>query len=1141
MIEESSMKKRMIVLMLLLLLPINVLADSVKMPRPNGSGYVSYDEAIASVQEVMRSFYIRGSNIQYNFAKTKYGNPDGDQYPEDATSQDTFYAVCGAYAYDVYAEMLGTSNNFPSYTLAYISDVKRHYNANDLDGNHVIYYYQQGETDYIYQLRDEPAEANNEVTVSDMAALIKPGDILATAKHTMVAYKIVERTAYNGEKFNDVLLLNSTRRGEIKSRISGTSNLSYNVFKSKLFTNYNGTESSLLANILNNEEEGTVQMLWLSEYSSLAQKDKSICPEGEINCIINSKFECGSTECAILRVFHKDENSNDAVFDYNVTGDANIASFARSELRKEYPGLYIEKTVDAFDNNTVNIGDTLEYTIKITNKSNTTPTNAKAYDGFYIKEEIGDLVNYVSTTNSGEHIGNTIIWHIDELSIGETITLKYIVTVKDNPDNYDEEIKSIGKFYKTEDNVFIPTGTVKNAITYEMTIENNNYSACFDEYKNSYEGLALIDKVYECVLGDNKKFSLNFENNTFNFNKLFRKIDKISDTKANYANSIGLKTEFDDQKYQMVKNMVFNNYYSGLFLTGKCEDASTYLPSTPSQEDDELDPGDGESDDEGEGTTYQNGQICHATGITNTKWRPTGSEAASRRKTIYGDMFENGDILIYSIDYDGYTYDAVYNKFNGITYVTPENITGQLKTTRHTKEKGTYAFIYIDGKFEGVNYPNTERERSTFNYLYYYDVWNNYYKDKDDNPYSSILSYYRNNFYGEANNGAGNLWDTNTFSSTRRKQIVEHVNYQTLYGKDDYVILRPKQFHPTIEITYYQGNNASGAGETAVGTTICDLPLENCLLKTAAELGINTLPKGWHFIGWSLSPTQTDLTINFADGEAYHQETYTDSVKLYAIYERNFQFYSGIAPTNVSQTYKQYYRPYQSTTDYVSSVAIPEATQICENQPGAWTFLGWRVADELSSTVYVPASAAGTAYKVRSVLTTGNWRGKYERDVTLTFDLNGGEGNIDNITITQYYTTGYGNGTTNVGANISELTYSLPSGSNLTREGYTFKGWTETKGLPIPIEGETYTYKPTVNNCESTIKTLYAIWENDEYKKGDMNKNGNIDLADIIILLKRYLNGNTTNEELVIGDMDENGSIGLRDVILLLKVYLYTT
>lgn len=56
---------------------------------------------------------------------------------------------------------------------------------------------------------------------------------------------------------------------------------------------------------------------------------------------------------------------------------------------------------------------------------------------------------------------------------------------------------------------------------------------------------------------------------------------------------------------------------------------------------------------------------------------------------------------------------------------------------------------------------------------------------------------------------------------------------------------------------------------------------------------------------------------------------------------------------------------------------------------------------------------------------------------------------------------------------------------------------------------------------------------------GDLNGNGDIDLTDVILLLKNYLNqGFITDNILKIGDMNKNGKIDLSDVIILLKMYL---
>ena len=75
-----------------------------------------------------------------------------------------------------------------------------------------------------------------------------------------------------------------------------------------------------------------------------------------------------------------------------------------------------------------------------------------------------------------------------------------------------------------------------------------------------------------------------------------------------------------------------------------------------------------------------------------------------------------------------------------------------------------------------------------------------------------------------------------------------------------------------------------------------------------------------------------------------------------------------------------------------------------------------------------------------------------------------------------------------------------------------------------------------MNDKETSIKIVVT-----EFMTGDMNKNGKIDFADIIILLKKYLKTlETTDEDLIIGDMDSNGSIGIKDIILVLRAYLGT-
>lgn len=76
------------------------------------------------------------------------------------------------------------------------------------------------------------------------------------------------------------------------------------------------------------------------------------------------------------------------------------------------------------------------------------------------------------------------------------------------------------------------------------------------------------------------------------------------------------------------------------------------------------------------------------------------------------------------------------------------------------------------------------------------------------------------------------------------------------------------------------------------------------------------------------------------------------------------------------------------------------------------------------------------------------------------------------------------------------------------------------------------------HDIEGKCLTKSVTFIRPNYQKGDMNKSGDIELEDIIILLKVYLSGHPTNEELEIGDLSANGSINIADVIMLLKIYL---
>ena len=139
---------------------------------------------------------------------------------------------------------------------------------------------------------------------------------------------------------------------------------------------------------------------------------------------------------------------------------------------------------------------------------------------------------------------------------------------------------------------------------------------------------------------------------------------------------------------------------------------------------------------------YWSGLIYSDSETYFPRWR---DNAVNRAKTIIGSDFKDGDVLIYSMN--------------------ANNITA---------ENGLYAYIYINGQFVGNNYPGEENQRQTFTHDYYENNYKKLFNGCDDNICDNIDN------------------DIKTF-----------LNYQTLYGKDNYVILRPTITNIIFEVNTY--------------------------------------------------------------------------------------------------------------------------------------------------------------------------------------------------------------------------------------------------------------------------------------------------------------------------------------------------
>ena len=371
---------------------------------------------------------------------------------------------------------------------------------------------------------------------------------------------------------------------------------------------------------------------------------------------------------------------------------------------------------------------------------------------------------------------------------------------------------------------------------------------------------------------------------------------------------------------------------------------------------------------------------------------------------------------------------------------------------------------------------------------------------------------YYNSGYGNGTENKGAR--VNSYEFTLSNNMFENPGYKFVNwkGEDDgktYAAGSKYNFKPSVDasstkwflaqwdgnsytITYYLGNAGSTGGVTSIGTSSCKYN-EICVLTDFAELDapfpysyqdeqatLNTTKHGnygWKFYGWSTTEAakpnaSNQFVINYTNEKSFTYNLSSD-LKLYAIGTRNMHFNGGIAPIQAYSNPVQYWNPYSTSNDYLTNVSIPNKTDIT-----GWTFAGFRCGSSVAnSSVTLAANTANTSQKV-AYNTWPYTRSVYSRTTSLTYDANGGTGTTSATQKTQYYNSGYGNGTSNDGANVSANTFSLAS-NGFTRSGYKFDKWAEGSATGTTYDvGASYAFSPSVS--ASTSKKFYATWKKSE-------------------------------------------------------------
>ena len=517
---------------------------------------ISVDDFEKAIKEVMFSYYMRGKYIQYNSSKT---NSSGSVYPpEEASSQNINYLVCSALPYNVYNEIIGFA--IPQYTTGQVEHARKYI------GSPEVVAYGKAETkngEKVLTMTFSDGTTKENPTLIDIVPKLRAGDVLTHSGHAIMIYDL----KYENGEVVDAFTIETYQGNNWPD--SYRANTKITVKNHKLYHNYE-------LNPITNVVEGGLHFSTLSNV--VGWKD-----------LVPDNYTISQKEYGILRIVNADSNGKAIITFKGNSSDGKLVTLSpKSSDRIKYKKLYIEKTVDAHNDDVVSVNDRLTYKIIIKNNS-----DENYSDDLIVTENISEYVTYTNEYNvNKENVqynknDNMLTFNIGKLNSHDQVIITYSVKVNDNIGGM---IVSTGKVAN------IPSSIIRNVIG--NSLDSEQMQLIKDKYQklksaNEYVGKELINEVYKQALGIDLDFT-NFDITNLVINS------RIDSTDVN-----SLKLNTDNSFY----GTVLNKYYNSIYKKKQTYDLKLW------------------------------GQYFNRSGKYNYD---------RRADTIYEENFKTGDILVYS-------------------------------------------------------------------------------------------------------------------------------------------------------------------------------------------------------------------------------------------------------------------------------------------------------------------------------------------------------------------------------------------------------------------------------------------------------------------------------------------------------------
>ena len=442
----------------------------------------NFEQVQIALKEIAYGYYMRGKNIQYNTLKLDWFNP------EEATEQNINYLVCSGLTKNVYRQLLNIT--IPQFT----KDLLK-YSRENIGKPEVILYSKISSNKKMEMKIYSNKEKNKYKTIinpslKDVIPLVRVGDILTYTGHTFLIYDV---ETDNKGKVKDAIIMESTSGGNayVNSKISPKVILS-NGQTFSVHNYYLYLHSKKNTVFKTNVVEGTIGLKRLSTYQ---------------NWVYLNNTKLRKQEYSILRFFHKNSEGK-AILKYTAVNlkepnqILNNQKIALSNInldRIKFNHIYIQKTVNAHNNNIVQFGDILNYKIVIKNMGSKMYTN-----NIIVTEILSEYVTFLDHYENEVVISfnkdlNKITWNIGRLKKGQEFIINY--TVKITSGKSRDMIISRGKVGN------IPSSVVRNVIGVNLNENQMNLiKTNYERLKKKYNGKKLINEVYKQALNYDMRF-----------------------------------------------------------------------------------------------------------------------------------------------------------------------------------------------------------------------------------------------------------------------------------------------------------------------------------------------------------------------------------------------------------------------------------------------------------------------------------------------------------------------------------------------------------------------------------------------------------------------------------------------------------